>query len=164
MNLGTLLPRHARFRPDHTAIIFEDQRLTYAQFHRSVNRLANALLNLGITKGRQGRHHPAQLPGTIRDLLGRVPHRGRGSALEPSAPGKRVDHPVERFGYPGGDYQSILCGSAGPNQGSTSGHSSRPLSFDRQRPHAGLSRIPCPEGPNRRSGSPLCRSERPGPL
>ena len=51
MNLGTLLPRHARFRPDHTAIIFEDQRLTYAQFHHSVNRLANALLNLGIGKG-----------------------------------------------------------------------------------------------------------------
>jgi len=51
MNLGTLLPRHARFRPDHTAIIFEDRRLTYAEFYKSVNRLANALLNLGVRKG-----------------------------------------------------------------------------------------------------------------
>ncbi len=51
MNLGTLLPRHARFRPDHSAIIFEDRRLTYAEFHKSVNRLANALLSLGIRKG-----------------------------------------------------------------------------------------------------------------
>ncbi len=51
MNLGTLLPRHARFRPDHPAIIFEDRRLTYAEFHKSVNRLANALLSLGIRKG-----------------------------------------------------------------------------------------------------------------
>jgi acyl-CoA synthetase (AMP-forming)/AMP-acid ligase II len=51
MNLGTLLPRHARFRPDHTAIIFEDKRLTYAEFHKSVNRLANALRDLGISKG-----------------------------------------------------------------------------------------------------------------
>lgn len=51
MNLGTLLPRHARFRPDHPAIVFEDRRLTYAEFHKSVNRLANSLLNLGIRKG-----------------------------------------------------------------------------------------------------------------
>ena len=51
MNLGTLLPRHARFRSNHTAIIFEDQRLTYSQFHQSVNRLANALRILGIGKG-----------------------------------------------------------------------------------------------------------------
>jgi acyl-CoA synthetase (AMP-forming)/AMP-acid ligase II len=51
MNLGTLLPRHARFRPEHTAIVFEEKRLTYAEFHRSVNRLAKALLNLGIGKG-----------------------------------------------------------------------------------------------------------------
>ena len=51
MNLGTLIPRHARFRPEHTAIVFEETRLTYAQFHRSVNRLATALLNLGIRKG-----------------------------------------------------------------------------------------------------------------
>ena len=51
MNLGTLLPRHARFRPGHTAIVFEENRLTYAEFHRSVNRLANALRILGIGKG-----------------------------------------------------------------------------------------------------------------
>ncbi|MBI5583473.1 MAG: AMP-binding protein [Deltaproteobacteria bacterium] len=51
MNLGTLLPRHARFRPEHTAIIFEETRLSYAEFHQSVNRLANALLHLGLGKG-----------------------------------------------------------------------------------------------------------------
>jgi acyl-CoA synthetase (AMP-forming)/AMP-acid ligase II len=51
MNLGTLLPRHARFRPEHTAIVFEETRLTYAEFNKSVNRLANTLLNLGIGKG-----------------------------------------------------------------------------------------------------------------
>ncbi|NJD62032.1 MAG: AMP-binding protein [Deltaproteobacteria bacterium] len=51
MNLGTLLPRHARYRPDHTAVIFEEQRLTFDQFHRRVNRIANALLSEGISKG-----------------------------------------------------------------------------------------------------------------
>ena len=51
MNLGTLLPRHARFRPEHTAIVFEEHRLTYAEFDLSVNRLANTLLDLEIRKG-----------------------------------------------------------------------------------------------------------------
>ncbi len=51
MDLGTLLPRHARTRPDHTAVVFEDERLTYPAFNARVNRLANALLGLGLAKG-----------------------------------------------------------------------------------------------------------------
>jgi acyl-CoA synthetase (AMP-forming)/AMP-acid ligase II len=51
MNLGTIFTRHARYRPDHTAIVFEDKRLTYLELNQNINRLANALLSLGITKG-----------------------------------------------------------------------------------------------------------------
>lgn len=51
MNIGSLLPRHARYRPNHTAIVFNDQRLTFNEFNRRVNRLANALLDLGVSKG-----------------------------------------------------------------------------------------------------------------
>ena len=51
MNIGTLLPRHARYRPDHLAVVFEDHRLTFRQFNARVNRLANALLAAGLTKG-----------------------------------------------------------------------------------------------------------------
>ncbi len=51
MNIGTLLTRHARYRPDHLAVIFEDHRLTYRAFNHRVNRTSNALLNLGIRKG-----------------------------------------------------------------------------------------------------------------
>ncbi len=51
MNIGTLIPRHARYRADHLAVVFGDHRLTYAQFQRRVNRLANGLLGLGVTKG-----------------------------------------------------------------------------------------------------------------
>ena len=51
MHIGTLLPRHAHFRPDHTAVIFGDDRLTFREFNKSVNRLANAFLDQGITKG-----------------------------------------------------------------------------------------------------------------
>ncbi len=51
MNIGTLLPRHARYLPDHLALVVGEQRLTYREFNACVNRLANALLDSGIRKG-----------------------------------------------------------------------------------------------------------------
>lgn len=51
MNLGTLPTRHARYRPDHTAVVFGETRLTYREFNRRINRLANALRSEGIAKG-----------------------------------------------------------------------------------------------------------------
>lgn len=51
MNLGILFRHHARYRPNHTAIIFEDKRLTYLELNQNINRLANALLKIGIGKG-----------------------------------------------------------------------------------------------------------------
>ena len=51
MNIGALLPRHARYRPDHLALVVGDQRLTYRKLNAVVNRLANALLTNGIAKG-----------------------------------------------------------------------------------------------------------------
>jgi non-ribosomal peptide synthetase component E (peptide arylation enzyme) len=51
MNVGSLLPWHARFRPEHTAVICGDERLTFAELEERVNRLANGLLALGLRKG-----------------------------------------------------------------------------------------------------------------
>lgn len=51
MNIGSLLPRHALHRPDHTAVVFENCRLTFAEFNKRVNRLASALCGLGVKKG-----------------------------------------------------------------------------------------------------------------
>lgn len=51
MNIGSLFSRHARYRPDHLAVVFEDQRLRYSEFNKSINRLANVLLDLGVQKG-----------------------------------------------------------------------------------------------------------------
>jgi len=51
MNIGSLLPRHAQYRPDHTAIVFKNNRFTFQQFNQRVNRLANAFLDLGVSKG-----------------------------------------------------------------------------------------------------------------
>lgn len=51
MNLGTLPSRHARYRPHHTAVVFEERRVTFREFNRGVNRLAHALLDQGIARG-----------------------------------------------------------------------------------------------------------------
>jgi len=51
--IGDTLSLTARTYPDRDAIVYprRDQRWTYAEFDRKVNRLANALADLGIEKG-----------------------------------------------------------------------------------------------------------------
>lgn len=51
MNIGTLLPHHSRYRPDHLAFVCGDDRFSYRQFNGYVNQLANALLRAGLVKG-----------------------------------------------------------------------------------------------------------------
>ncbi|TVT70733.1 MAG: AMP-binding protein [Denitromonas halophila] len=51
MQIDGLIAHHARYRPDHLAIVFGDQRLSWDQFNRRVNRLAHALRAAGIDKG-----------------------------------------------------------------------------------------------------------------
>ena len=51
MNIGTLLTKSARTFPNNTAVIHGGLKLSYVQFNARVNRLANALTELGIKKG-----------------------------------------------------------------------------------------------------------------
>jgi long-chain acyl-CoA synthetase len=51
MTLGMLVERNARYSPEKTAVVFEGQRPTFAEFDRRVNRAANALIAAGVAKG-----------------------------------------------------------------------------------------------------------------
>ncbi len=51
MNIGGLLPHHARYRPDYPAFVCGEERFTYKMFNGYVNKLANALLASGLVKG-----------------------------------------------------------------------------------------------------------------
>lgn len=51
MQIDGLIAHHARYRPEHTAVVFGSQRLSWEQFNRRVNRLAHALRASGVTKG-----------------------------------------------------------------------------------------------------------------
>jgi acyl-CoA synthetase (AMP-forming)/AMP-acid ligase II len=51
MDIQGVLAKHARYRPDQLAVVFEEHRLTYRDFDRRVNRAANAVRELGVVKG-----------------------------------------------------------------------------------------------------------------
>ncbi|SEJ39829.1 AMP-binding protein [Achromobacter sp. NFACC18-2] len=51
MNQGRYTTRNARYWRDRPAIIFGDRTITFGQLETRSNRLANALLGLGLTKG-----------------------------------------------------------------------------------------------------------------
>ena len=51
MHIAGLITRHARYHPDRTAVVFQDQRLGWREFNRRVNRLAHALRGAGVEKG-----------------------------------------------------------------------------------------------------------------
>ena len=87
MNIGALLPRHARYRPDHLAVVFEDHRLTFRQFNARVNRLAHALLAAGLAKGDKV---ATVLPNCLEQLevyWAACEDGARGRAHEPAPPG-----------------------------------------------------------------------------
>jgi long-chain acyl-CoA synthetase len=51
LNIGGLLPRHARYRGDHPALVVGGRTLSYRDLNTYVNQLANALLAAGLKKG-----------------------------------------------------------------------------------------------------------------
>jgi long-chain acyl-CoA synthetase len=51
VNVGSLLARHAQYRPNHLAVVCGARRLTFREHYAGVNRLANALRALGLRKG-----------------------------------------------------------------------------------------------------------------
>ncbi|MBT4889456.1 MAG: AMP-binding protein [Rhodospirillales bacterium] len=51
MNIGSLLIRHSKYRPDHPAFVCGEDRFGYRDFNAEVNRLSNALIKRGLKKG-----------------------------------------------------------------------------------------------------------------
>jgi len=51
MNAGYLITRGASYFPDRIAFVIDGQAITYRELNSRVNRLANGLLSLGLTKG-----------------------------------------------------------------------------------------------------------------
>jgi long-chain acyl-CoA synthetase len=65
LELATLVSHHAKYRPHATAVVFEEERLTWAEFAACVARCANVLRALGVGKGDK----VATVLGNRRELL-----------------------------------------------------------------------------------------------
>ncbi|MGH8765356.1 MAG: class I adenylate-forming enzyme family protein, partial [Burkholderiales bacterium] len=51
VDLGNILSCHSRFRPDRVALVAGERRLSYAELHARVSRLARAFVREGLEKG-----------------------------------------------------------------------------------------------------------------
>jgi len=65
LELAHLVSHHAKYRPHATAVVFEDERLTWSEFATRVARCANMLRTLGVGKGDK----VATVLGNRRELL-----------------------------------------------------------------------------------------------
>ena len=89
---------HARARPDATAVVFGDQRLTYAELDARANQLAWHLRDLGVAAdGLVGVHAERSL-GLVVTLLG-IQKAGAGYVpLEPEQPAQRLAEMIREGG------------------------------------------------------------------
>lgn len=51
MNVGYLMTRSSRYFKDHTAFVIDGEPISFLNLNRRVNKLANALISLGLKKG-----------------------------------------------------------------------------------------------------------------
>ena len=51
MNVSNIIKQHVTENPDATAILFEEDRITYGELDRMINRVAGGLIKLGLERG-----------------------------------------------------------------------------------------------------------------
>lgn len=78
-----MLPRHARCRPDHSALQIGAHHLNFKQLNAQVNRLANAMLAHGIEKGDKV---ASVLPNCLELMLMYWAAAKTGAVMVPASP------------------------------------------------------------------------------
>jgi long-chain acyl-CoA synthetase len=72
MNMASFFKPWVEKSPDKTAVIFEDRRISYAEFDRLVNKVANGLTGLGLKRGDVVSLFLPSLPELLMSYLGTV--------------------------------------------------------------------------------------------
>jgi crotonobetaine/carnitine-CoA ligase len=105
-NLRKLLGHHARTQPDKTFLVYEDgeeraHAYTYRQFDSMVNRTANGLLRLGVSKGDRVHIHLTNCPEFLFFWFATAKI---GAVMVPTSPLS----PAEELSYPVAHSESII--------------------------------------------------------
>lgn len=72
MNVSNIIKKHVEGKPDKTAIIFEDIRISYKELDTLINRVSNGISSLGMNKGDVLSIFLPSLPELIIAYLGTV--------------------------------------------------------------------------------------------
>lgn len=76
MTLVEMLEIHARDIPDKIAIIYHDTKISYRKLNQTVNKLANALVEMGINKGNRVGLMLPRIPELVISFLAIAKARG----------------------------------------------------------------------------------------
>jgi len=97
--------------PDATALVFEDQSLSYDALNSAANRLAQRLIAMGITSGTPVGLATSRGPDLLVGALGILKAGGAYVPLDPAYPADRIEHYIADSGAPVIVTQSALAES-----------------------------------------------------
>jgi len=92
MLVHEFLENSAKRLPDKTALIFQDQRLTYKQIDERANQLAHALINAGWKKGDRVSILLDNSPEAVISLFGSLKAGGVFSTLSATLKSKKLEY------------------------------------------------------------------------
>ncbi|WP_086956409.1 non-ribosomal peptide synthetase, partial [Xenorhabdus innexi] len=87
-----LFERQAEKTPDATALVYENQSVSYAELNIRANRLAHQLVELGVTPDQRVAICMASSPARIVGLLAVLKAGGAYIPLDPAYPGERLNY------------------------------------------------------------------------
>ncbi len=110
--LQQLVTNQAEQRPEATAIVYKQERLTYGELEASSNRLARLLKEAGCQRGDRVGFLIPKTPAAIITILGILKADCAYVPLDPSSPAPRLEMIVDacapRFIIAGGSVTSLL--------------------------------------------------------
>ncbi|TZF95979.1 amino acid adenylation domain-containing protein [Chryseobacterium panacisoli] len=89
--LGSLFRKQVLLHPDKTAVVYQDQKITYSDLDRRSNQIAHLLLNRGI---KEGKYVPVWLDRSLEWIVAVLGVIKTGAAyvpIDPAYPAKRVE-------------------------------------------------------------------------
>ncbi|MCC8378591.1 non-ribosomal peptide synthetase [Xenorhabdus sp. PB30.3] len=87
-----LFEQQVKSTPDATALVYEDQSVSYAELNVRANRLAHQLIELGVVPDQRVAICMASSPARIVGLLAVLKAGGAYVPLDPAYPGERLKH------------------------------------------------------------------------
>nr|WP_036774510.1 non-ribosomal peptide synthetase [Photorhabdus australis] len=90
-----LFEQQAEKKPDATALVYEEQTLSYAQLNDRANRLAHQLIALGITPDQRVAICVTRSPAMVVGLLAVLKAGGAYVPLDPTYPGDRLAYMLD---------------------------------------------------------------------